>query len=82
MSRGSHVALAVVWLLLLMSALCPLARADRLAEPKKRLSEARSAVTTAKVAVTLAARIIQREFEATAEWEEGCVRVEGSGGPP
>lgn len=67
MSRGGHVALIVV---LLMSSLCPVARADDLAEPKKRLSEARSAVTKAKVAVTLAARKIQQEFEATAEWKK------------
>jgi hypothetical protein len=54
----------------LMSSVCTVARADELAEPKKRVSETRSAVTKAKVAVTLAARKIQKDFEATAEWKK------------
>jgi hypothetical protein len=55
---------------LLASSLCAVARADDLSAPKKRLAEAQSAVTKAKVAVTLAARKIQREFEATADWKK------------
>lgn len=70
MSRCGHVALAVVLLMSLMSSVCRVARADELTEPKKRVSEARSAVTRAKVAVTLAARKIQKDFEATAEWKK------------
>lgn len=67
MSHGGHVTLAVG---LLISCLCTVARADDLAGPKKQLAEAQSAVTKAKVAVTLAARKIQRQFEATAEWKK------------
>ena len=48
---------------------CAVASADDLAEPKKRVAEARSVVTKAKVAVTLAVRKIQSEFEATAKLE-------------
>jgi hypothetical protein len=67
MPRCIHYALALV---LLMSCTCVIARADDLAAPKKRLAEARSSVTKAKVAVMLAARKIQQEYEATAEWKK------------
>lgn len=67
MSRGAHLSMAV---LLLAWGLQSVARADDLSEQKKRLSEARSAVTKGKVAVTLAARKIQHEFEATPEWKQ------------
>lgn len=67
MSRENHVALAVIVLAFCLSAA---ARADDLAAPRKRLSEAQSAVTKAKVAVRLAARKIEQQFEATAEWKK------------
>ena len=67
MLRDTHIALAV---LLLTAAVCTVVRGDELSEPKKRLAEARSAVTKGKVAVTLAARKVQQDFEATAEWKK------------
>lgn len=69
MSQRSRMARAIGWGAMLLLSLCALARADDLAGPKQRVAETRSAVTKAKVAVTLAARKIQREFEATAEWK-------------
>lgn len=69
MSRIGHF---VFGFALLMSAFCSTTRADDLAEPKKRVAEALRAVTKAKVAVTLAARKIQQEFEATAEWKKAA----------
>lgn len=69
-SRSGRLAIAVVFLVSLTSSVCTVARADELTEPKKRVAEARSVVTKAKVAVTLAARKIQSEFEATAEWKK------------
>jgi hypothetical protein len=69
MSKRSHIGLIVGWMLMLSPCVCAVARADDLAGPKQRVAETRSAVTRAKVAVTLAARKIQRECEATAEWK-------------
>lgn len=70
MSRCGQIALGVLTLITLVFALAPVTKADELTEPKKRVAEARSAVTKAKVAVTLAARKIQKEFEATPDWKK------------
>jgi len=52
--------------------------ADPLKDAKKRLSDAQSELTKAKVGVSLAAKKIQQQLEATPEWKQAAIAANGA----
>lgn len=68
-----HPAFMALGLLLVAYAFgAPARAADPLHDAKKRLSDAQSELTKAKVGVSLAAKKIQKQIEATPEWKQAA----------
>jgi predicted nucleic acid-binding Zn-ribbon protein len=70
--RRHPVFIAFGVLLVAYAFAAPVRAADPLHDAKKRLSDAQSELTKAKVGVSLAAKKIQKQIEATPEWKQAA----------